>query len=71
LKNKDSQPVEVYRRGQAEWQTLDLRARPLQISDLREFAAVVANKKRPDFSVEHDLAVQETLLRASGMWTKR
>ena len=46
---------------------LSLTARTLQISDLREFAAVVANKKRPDFSMEHDLAVQETLLRASGM----
>jgi predicted dehydrogenase len=71
LKNKDQQPVEFYRRGQADWQTLSLTARPLQISDLREFAAVLANKKRPDFSAEHDLAVQETLLRASGMFTKR
>jgi predicted dehydrogenase len=71
LKNLDSQPVELFRRGQAQWQTLDLRARVLQISDLREFAQVVAGKKRPDFSAEHDLAVQETLLRASGMLAKR
>jgi predicted dehydrogenase len=67
LANKNTQTVELYRRGQADWQTLSLTARTLQISDLREFAAVVAGKKRPDFSPEHDLAVQETLLRASGM----
>jgi predicted dehydrogenase len=68
LANKNVQPIEIFRRGQAEWQTIPLEARTLQIADLREFAAVVAGKKRPDFSVEHDLAVQETLLRASGMW---
>jgi predicted dehydrogenase len=67
LANKDVQPVEFYLQGQADWQTLDLPARTLQISDLREFAQVIAGKKRPDFSMEHDLAVQETLLRASGM----
>ena len=67
LANKNTQPVELYRRGQADWQTLSLTARTLQISDLREFAAVVAGKKRPDFSAEHDLVVQETLLQASGM----
>jgi predicted dehydrogenase len=67
LANKNVQPVELFRRGQPNWQTLSLTARPLQISDLREFASVIAAKKRPDFSMEHDLAVQETLLRASGM----
>ena len=67
LANKNVQPVELYRRGQADWQTLSLTARTLQISDLREFAAVISGKKRPDFSAEHDLIVQETLLRASGM----
>ena len=49
---------------------LEPQAATLQIADLREFAAVVAGKKRPDFSAEHDLAVQETLLRASGMLGK-
>jgi predicted dehydrogenase len=68
LANKNVQPIEIFRRGQAEWQTTQLQASTLQIADLREFAAVVAGKKRADFSVEHDLAVQETLLRASGMW---
>ncbi|MCI0642405.1 MAG: Gfo/Idh/MocA family oxidoreductase [Gemmataceae bacterium] len=67
LANKNVQPVEIYRAGQGDWQTIQLPARTLQISDLREFAAVVTGKKRPEFSMEHDLAVQETLLRASGM----
>jgi predicted dehydrogenase len=68
LANKNIQPIEIFRRGQDDWQTLSLEARTLQISDLREFAAVVTAKKRPDFSMDHDLVVQETLLRASGMW---
>lgn len=68
LANRNVQPVEIYRVGQRAWQTLEPTAATLQIADLREFAAVVAGKKRPDFSMEHDLAVQETLLRASGMW---
>lgn len=68
LANRNVQPIEVYRTGQDDWRTIELPARPLQISDLREFALVSAGKKRPDFSLEHDLAVQETLLRASGMW---
>jgi predicted dehydrogenase len=67
LANKDVQPVEVYRAGAADWQRLDLPAQTLQIRDLREFALCVAGKKQPDFSLDHDLMVQETLLRASGM----
>jgi predicted dehydrogenase len=68
LANKDVQPIEIFHRGQADWQTLELPNEPLQISDLREFAAVLAGRKEPDFSAAHDLAVQEALLRASGMW---
>jgi predicted dehydrogenase len=67
LANKNVQPVETYRVGDKDWQTHELPAATLQIADLREFAAVVANRKQPDFSLEHDLAVQEALLRASGM----
>jgi predicted dehydrogenase len=67
LANKNVQPIQVFRAGQADWQTVELPARTLQISDLREFAAVVSGKKRPDFTIDHDRAVQETLLRASGM----
>lgn len=71
LANRNIQPIEVYRVGQADWRTIELPDRPLQISDLREFAAVLAGRKRPDFTMEHDLNVQETLLRASGMLAKR
>jgi predicted dehydrogenase len=67
LANKNIQPVEVFRTGTADWQTIELPAATLQIADLREFAAVIAWKKAPDFSMEHDLAVQEVLLKSSGM----
>jgi predicted dehydrogenase len=67
LANKNIQPIEVYRAGGADWQRLDLPDRTLQISDLREFAACVSGKKQPDYSMEHDLTVQEALLRASAM----
>jgi hypothetical protein len=70
LKNKDQQAVEVCRGGQAEWQRMLLDGKPLQLADLREFVACVTGKKRPDFSIEHDVAVQEALLRASGMFGK-
>ncbi|HMC65143.1 MAG TPA: Gfo/Idh/MocA family oxidoreductase [Gemmataceae bacterium] len=67
LANKNIQPIEVYKAGKPDWERIDLPARTLQISDLREFAAVIAGKKAPDYSMEHDLAVQEALLKASGM----
>lgn len=67
LANKNIQPIEVFHKGEKDWKQLDLEASTLQIADLREFAAVVAGKKQPDFSLEHDVMVQETLLRASGM----
>jgi predicted dehydrogenase len=34
---------------------------------LREFAGVVRGEKKADYSAEHDLAVHETVLRASGV----
>jgi predicted dehydrogenase len=67
LANKNIQPIEVYKTGQQDWQRIDLPAQTLQIRDLREFAACAAGKKDPDFSLEHDLIVQEALLKASGM----
>lgn len=67
LANKKIQRIELYRAGQDAWQLQNLPAATLQIADLREFAAVVQGKKQPDFTMEHDLIVQETLLRASGM----
>jgi predicted dehydrogenase len=67
LANKDVQPIEVYREGERDWRRIDLPARTLQISDLREFAACIAGKKVPDYSMEHDLHVQEALLRGCGV----
>jgi predicted dehydrogenase len=67
LPNRNIQPVEVCHKGKNTWDHLELPAQTLQIRDLREFAACVAGKKDPDFNLAHDLAVQETLLRASGM----
>jgi predicted dehydrogenase len=67
LANKAIQPIEVYGAGESDWKRIDLPARTLQISDLREFAACVGGKKEPDYTLEHDLAVQETLLKACGM----
>lgn len=65
LANAKVQPIEIFQSGQTDWQTLHLPDEPLQISDLREFAAVLAGKT-PDYSMDHDLGVQETLLRACG-----
>jgi predicted dehydrogenase len=67
LANKDVQPIEVYRVGDTDWKRIDLPARTLQISDLREFAACIKGEKQPDYAMEHDLDVQEALLRACGM----
>ena len=67
LPNRNRQLCEVFRAGAKDWQRVELEATPLQIADLREFVAVVTGKKRPDYANDHDLAVQETLLRASGM----
>ncbi len=67
LANRNVQPIDVFRTGQSEWQRKELPAATLQIADLREFAAVVGGKKRPEFSHEHDLAVQKALLQACGM----
>ena len=69
LANNAIQEAQVCHAGESEWQTLRLPAATLQIADLREFAAVISGKKAPDFSATHDLAVQASLLRASGMWS--
>jgi len=67
LSNNNIQPIEVFRRGQADWETKNLPAAILQIADLREFAAIVGGKKEPNYSMQHDLIVHEALLKASGM----
>jgi predicted dehydrogenase len=70
LANKNQQGLETFGGGQKQWQRHSLKAATLQIRDLREFVACVSQKKRPDYSSEHDMIVQETLLRASNMWAK-
>jgi predicted dehydrogenase len=67
LANKDVQPIEVYREGEPDWRRIDLPASTLQIFDLREFAGCITGKKVPDYCMEHDLHVQEALLRSCGM----
>ncbi len=67
LANTQVQPIEIFHAGQTDWQTEQPAAATLQIADLRQFAAVVTQRAQPDFSTEHDLAVQETLLKASRM----
>ncbi len=67
LANKDIQPVEVFGKDKPGWERIDTKAATLQIADLREFAACVTGNKDPDFDFNHDLAVQEALLKACGM----
>jgi predicted dehydrogenase len=67
LRNDEVQPVEIYHKGEAGWQREEPLAQPLQIADLREFAACIRGEKEPEYSFEHDLAVQKALLEASGM----
>lgn len=67
LKNDAVQPIEVYLANSGGWHTETPAAQTLHICDLREFAAVVCGLKPPDFSAEHDLAVQRTLLEACHM----
>ncbi len=67
LANNAVQPIEVCRAGDSEWTTLKPAAETLQIRDLREFADVVCGRKSAMFTLDHDLVVQEALLRASGM----
>lgn len=67
LGNNAVQPIDVYRAKDNAWQTHNIPAATLQIADLREFAAVVAGQKPPNFTSEHDLIVHEAFLRACGV----
>lgn len=68
LANQPTQAIQTFRAGDRDWCREELPAAELRLADLREFAATLAGAKHPDYSSEHDLRVQETLLRASGMW---
>jgi len=67
LGNNPYQPLDVLKKGATSWERLNLPAATLQIRDLREFAAVVKGEKKPNFTLDHDLIVQEALMTASGM----
>jgi predicted dehydrogenase len=70
LANNPVQHLRYAAAGSTHWETEEFSLTPLQISDLREFAAVITGAKQPEFSLDHDLHVQETLLTASGMSSK-
>lgn len=67
LSNDAIQPLDVLARGATTWERVPLKQAVLQIRDLREFASVVAGVKAPNYTLDHDLIVQETLLAACGM----
>ncbi len=66
LANDATQALDVCVGDNPEWKRIELPAATLQISDLREFAACIAGRKDPDYEMEHDLIVQESLLEAVG-----
>ena len=66
LENDATQALDVCVGTEPKWRRLDLPAARLQISDLREFAACIGSRKKPDYGMEHDLIVQESLLKAVG-----
>ncbi len=70
LENNAKQPLQVSLDGEG-WRTLDLDAAVLQVADLREFVACVRDGKAPRYSLEHDVVVQEALLRASDCIERR
>ncbi len=53
-----------YRKG---YQDLRFPKYERYVADAADMAKILRGEKKADFSCEHDLAVQETLLRASGM----
>lgn len=61
-----SQPRGEYRKG---YQTVAFPKFTRYVADAADMAQVIRGEKRSDFGCQHDLHVQEALLRASGMWT--
>lgn len=57
--------TEKYKAG--EWQEVEIEPGPEFPSLLRELAACIRGDKEPDFSLEHDRAVQRTLFRGCGI----
>jgi predicted dehydrogenase len=53
-----------YKKG---YQTVEFGSYSRYTGDAADLAAIIRGEKDPDFSYDHDLAVQETLLKACGM----
>jgi len=49
------------------WQTAPVAARPRYVASLAALAADIRGEKQPDRSLDHELTVQETVLRAVGI----
>ena len=49
------------------WQTVSVEQRPRYVESLRTFVADIRGEKSPDRSLDHEFAVQETVLRAAGL----
>jgi len=49
------------------WQTVPVEARPRYVASLAALVADIREEKEPDRSLDHELTVQETVLRASGV----
>ncbi len=59
-----SQPRGKYQKG---YQDIDLPSYRRYVADAADLAKIVRNEKDPDFSYEHDYAVQKTLFLACGL----
>ena len=49
------------------WQEVPVENRPRYVESLRAFVADIRGEKAPDRSLDHEFAVQETVLRAAGL----
>lgn len=49
------------------WQLVPIEARPRYVASLAALVADIRGEKQPDRSLEHELIVQETVLRAAGV----
>ena len=55
-----------YKKG---WQTVPVKVEPRYVGSLGALVADIRGEKQPDRSLDHELAVQETVLRAAGILT--
>ena len=49
------------------WQRVEIEKRPRYVESLRAFVADIRGEKSPDRSLDHEITVQETVLRAVGL----